>query len=126
MILGLGISISDDYEVSVGSPTLWEHISDDQWVRHPVDVVFPDRAHVQADVLSDPEAYPGDEIDQVIRDFGGIFLEDYEITRVDGRLSITGVDRTVSGDGETVYPGMPGGRIITWLEDDTGILRPVD
>lgn len=130
VILGLDISISEDFEVTVGSPTLWEHSSGDQnanwWVAHPVDVVFPDRDHVQADVLSDPEAYPDDEIDQIIRDFGGIFLEDYEITRVDGRLSITGVDRTVNDDGKTIRPGNSGGRTITWLEDDTGTLRPVD
>lgn len=123
VIVGLDIEIDTDFHVTTGPPTLWVYAGDDEWVAYPIDAILPSASHVEWDISRDRQFAGNEPADSgrdqpltdadVIRNFGGIFIEQYKIVRVDGRLEIRGVD---------VVNSKP----FLWSEDETGTLRPAD
>ena len=109
VIIGFDITINRELEVTTGPPTLWVYEATGDWVAHPIDVIIPPAEFVAADIARDAES--GQPIDEVLRWFGGWYIDQATFGRDEGRLWVRGIDLSTESS-------------FHWVEGDDGVLRP--
>ena len=109
VVIGFDIAIDGGLEVATGPPTLWLYEATGDWVAHPIDVVLPPAEFVAADIARDAES--GMPIDEVLRWFGGWYIDQATFGLDEGRLWVRGIDLSTDAP-------------FHWVEGDDGVLRP--